>query len=52
MPDELRPAEILEMFWREQLVIEETALFLNPVYIQEVRNAKNETTVNSKTQRL
>lgn len=33
---ELRPTEVLEMYWREQLVIEEQARFLEPVYFWEV----------------
>lgn len=31
---ELRPSEVLELFWREQLVIEEQAVFLDPVYLE------------------
>ena len=33
---DLRPTEVLELFWKEQLVIEETARFLEPVYFWEV----------------
>lgn len=36
---ELRPAEILQMFWMEQLVIEETARFLEPVYFFEIERS-------------
>lgn len=36
MPNELRPSEILQMFWQEQIVIEETARFLDPVYFDAV----------------
>lgn len=35
MPEELRPTEILELFWNEQIVIEEDADFLEPVYFEE-----------------
>lgn len=31
-----RPPQILELFWRETLVIEEQARFLDPVYFWEV----------------
>lgn len=31
-----RPPKILELYWREQLVIEEQARFLDPVYFWEV----------------
>jgi hypothetical protein len=33
-PLDLRPSEIVEMFWREQIVIEEDALVLPPVYFE------------------
>lgn len=29
---ELRPSEIIRMFWSEQIVIEEDAEFMEPVY--------------------
>lgn len=32
----LRPREILRLFWSEQIVIEEKAKFLEPVYFWEV----------------
>lgn len=31
---DMRPAEILEMFWREQIVIEEDAEILEPLYME------------------
>ena len=34
MPTELRPAEIIEMYWRTQIVIEEDAEMLEPVYLE------------------
>lgn len=33
---DLRPSEILEMFWREQLAIEENAVFLETEYFYEI----------------
>jgi hypothetical protein len=32
---DLRPREILELYWMEQITIEETARFLEPVYFWE-----------------
>jgi len=32
---DLRPRAIIEMFWREQIVIEEKAIFLEPEYFEE-----------------
>lgn len=32
----LRPAAVIHLFWAEQLVIEEQARFLEPVYFWEV----------------
>lgn len=32
----LRPREVLRLFWAEQIVIEEKAKFLEPVYFWEV----------------
>jgi hypothetical protein len=37
MKNPIRPPFILELFWRERLVIEETAKFLDPVYFWEVQ---------------
>ena len=34
----LRPAELIRLFWMEQIVIEEQARFLEPVYFFEVQN--------------
>lgn len=34
MKIEMRPAAIIQMFWRERLVIEETAEILDPVYVE------------------
>lgn len=34
MPKDLRPAEIIELYWREQIVVEETADFLKPEYFE------------------
>lgn len=31
---DLRPSEIVELSWRESLVIEEDAEFLEPVYME------------------
>ena len=35
LPHELRPAEIIEMYWRTQIIIEEDAEMLPPIYLQE-----------------
>lgn len=34
MPKELRPSEVLELYWRTQIVIEEDATILEPVYLE------------------
>lgn len=36
MPRELRPSEVLELYWRTQIVIEEDADVLEPVYVEVV----------------
>lgn len=33
--DDRRPRLILELFWREQIVIEEMAEFMEPEYFEE-----------------
>lgn len=33
MPPELRPAPLIKLYWREQLVIEEDAVFYEPEYV-------------------
>lgn len=32
--NELRPSEIIELYWREQIVIEEDAEFFDAVYLE------------------
>jgi hypothetical protein len=34
---DLRPREVLELFWMEQIVIEETGRLLEPIYFWEVQ---------------
>lgn len=38
MNNPIRPPFVLEMYWRERLVIEERAIFLEPVYFWEVQS--------------
>ena len=37
----LRPAAILQLFWMEQIVIEEQAHFLEPVYFWETESDRS-----------
>lgn len=34
MPKELRPSEVIELYWREVISIEEDADILEPIYLE------------------